>query len=89
MDYDNAVTYKDSIGGACILRPDDIVTRAEFVAAFSRMLYGTSDGVYKSTRNYYVPHMERLFSEWIITITEPTMKEKRWNVMIMLMRSVE
>ena len=94
-DYDNAVTLAYQLWIMWInmpnncFRPNDIVTRAEFVAAFSRMLYGTSDGIYKSTRNYYVPHMERLFSEWIITITEPTMKEKRWYVMIMLMRSIE
>jgi hypothetical protein len=53
------------------------------------MLYNTSDGIYKSTRNYYIPHMEKLYNEWIITKTDPTMQERRWYVMIMLMRSAK
>ena len=68
-------------------RPNDEVTRAEFVTALSRMLYNTSDGEYKSTSKYYTHHMEKLEKEWIITKNDPNMKEKRWYVMIMLMRS--
>ncbi|MBR4633525.1 S-layer homology domain-containing protein [bacterium] len=41
-------------------RPNDEVTRAEFVSAFSRMLYNTSDGEYRSTPKYYIHHMEKL-----------------------------
>ena len=70
-------------------RPNDEVTRAEFVAAFSRMVYNTSDGEFKSTSKYYTNHMEKLKNEWIITIFNPSMKERRWYVMIMLMRSAE
>jgi hypothetical protein len=33
--------------------------------------------------------MEKLKKEWIITKDDPRMKEKRWYVMIMLMRSVK
>ena len=95
LDYDNAVTLAYQLWIMWInmpnnnFRPNDIVTRAEFVAAFSRMLYNTSDGIYKSTRNYYIPHMEKLYNEWIITKTDLTMQERRWYVMIMLMRSVK
>ena len=70
-------------------RPNDEVTRAEFVSAFSRMLYNTSDGEYRSTPKYYIHHMEKLKWEWIVTNDNPKMKEKRWYVMIMLMRSVK
>ena len=70
-------------------RPNDEVTRAEFVTALSRLLYSTADGEYKSTAKYYTHHMEKLKSEWIVTDTNPNMKEKRWYVMIMLMRSVK
>ncbi len=70
-------------------RPNDEVTRAEFVSAFSRMLYNTSDGEYRSTSKYYIHHMEKLEAEWIVTNTNPKMKEKRWYVMIMLMRSAK
>ena len=70
-------------------RPNDEVTRAEFVSAFSRMLYNTSDGEYKSTPKYYIHHMEKLVKEWIITKDDPNMKELRWYVMIMLMRSAK
>ncbi len=70
-------------------RPNDEVTRAEFVTALSRLLYNTSDWKYKSTAEYYVNHMKKLKQEWIITKDDPIMKEKRWYVMIMLMRSVK
>jgi hypothetical protein len=69
-------------------RPDDIVTRWEFVTAFSRMLFNTSDWEYRSTPRYYVNHMEKLKNEWIVTKDNPKMEERRWYVMIMLMRSV-
>jgi hypothetical protein len=70
-------------------RPNDEVTRAEFVTALSRMLYNTSDWEYKSTPKYYIHHMQKLKSEWIITNDNPKMKEKRWYVMLMLLRSVK
>ena len=94
-DYDNWVTLayqlwimwqnmKDNN-----FRPDDEVSRAEFATALSRLLYSTSDGEYKNTSKYYIHHMEKLKKEWIITKDDPRMKEKRWYVMIMLMRSVK
>ena len=70
-------------------RPNDEVSRAEFVTALSRLLYSTSDGKYESTPQYYVNHMEKLKWEWIITKADPKMKELRGYVMIMLMRSVK
>jgi len=36
---------------------------------------------------YYEPHMSKLYKEWIISKTDPKIKEKRWYVMTMLMRS--
>jgi hypothetical protein len=68
-------------------RPNDEVTRAEFVTALSRMLYWMEDG--KWNMKYYEPHMARLYNEWIINNTDSNMKEKRWYVMLMLMRSVK
>ena len=68
-------------------RPDDGVTRAEFATALSRMLYHTSDWEYKSTDKYYTNHMKKLVQEKIITNDDAKMKELRWYVMIMLMRS--
>lgn len=94
-EYDNAVTisYQLWIMGQNMpnnmFRPNDIVTRAEFVAAFSRMMYWTSDWEYKSTSKYYTHHMEKLKNEKVLTNTNPSLKEKRWYVMIMLMRSVK
>ena len=70
-------------------RPDDEVTRAEFATALSRMLYNTWDWQYKSTDKYYTNHMSKLVKEWIITKDDPKMKELRWYVMIMLMRSAK
>jgi hypothetical protein len=68
-------------------RPNDEVTRAEFVTSLSRLLYSTEDWEYKSTKRYYEPHIEKLKEEWIISKVDPSMKEKRWYVMLMLMRS--
>ena len=70
-------------------RPNDEVTRAEFATALSRMAYWTSDWEYKATSKYYVHHMKKLVEEWIITKDDPKMKELRWYVMIMLMRSAK
>lgn len=63
-------------------RPFDLVTRAEFATALSRMLFSTPDG-----DPYYVTHIEKLKEEWIIKDDNPDMQELRWYVMIMLMRS--
>ena len=92
-EYDNAVTLAYQLWIMWInmpnhkFRPNDYVTRAEFVTALSRMLYGTSDGKFKQTAQYYVPHMVVLENKWIITNVDPNMMELRWYVMIMLMRA--
>jgi len=70
-------------------RPNDEVTRGEFASALSRLLYNTPEWEYKSTWKYYVPHIAKLYNEWIINKVEPKLKEKRWYVMLMLMRSVK
>ncbi len=94
-DYDNWVTlaYQLWIMWQNMpnnkFRPNDEVSRAEFVTALSRLLYSTSDGKYESTPKYYINHMERLVKEWIIKKDDPKMKELRGYVMIMLMRSAE
>ena len=63
-------------------RPNDLVTRAEFATALSRMLYSTVDWA-----PYYSTHLQKLYSMWVINNTNPNLMEKRWYVMIMLMRS--
>jgi len=65
-------------------RPFDLVTRAEFATALSRMLYKLADWDL-----YYVTHMAKLKEEWIITNDHPEMTEVRWYVMIMLKRSAK
>ena len=64
-------------------RPNDLVTRAEFGTALSRMLYGLADGEWA----YYETHLAKLMEEKIITVDTPDLQELRWYVMIMLMRS--
>ena len=91
--YDNAVTlsYQLWIMWQNIesenFRPNDTLTRAEFTTVLSRLLYWTKDG--RWNQKYYEPHISRLYREWIINKTNPNMEEKRWYVMIMLMRSVK
>ncbi len=65
-------------------RPFDLVTRAEFATALSRMLYKLADW-----DPYYVTHLAKLKEEWIITNDDPEMLEIRWYVMIMLKRSAK
>jgi hypothetical protein len=64
-------------------RPFDLVTRAEFVTALSRLIYWTPDWA----TNYYSTHLERLYNNWIISNADPNMHELRWYVMLMLMRT--
>ena len=91
--YDNAVTlsYQLWIMWQNMknnnFRPYDEVTRAEFATALSRMLYNTED--WKWSIKYYEPHISKLYNEWIITNKNGKMKEKRWYVMTMLMRTAE
>jgi len=90
-EYDNAVTLSYQLWimwqnmKTNNFRPNDEVTRAEFTTALSRMLYWTSDGQWN--KKYYETHMKKLYEEWIINNANPNLKEKRWYVMIMLMRT--
>ena len=94
-EYDNWVTLAYQLGIMWQnmpnnkFRPNDEVTRAEFATALSRLLYNTDEWEYKWTRKYYEPHIAKLYNEWIINKTDPKMKEKRWYVMIMLMRTAQ
>ena len=85
--YDNWVTlaYQLWIMWKWItrFRPNDIVTRAEFATALSRLLYGIKD----SGNPYYTSHINKLYEEWIISNKDPDLEELRWYVMLMLMRS--
>ena len=87
--YDNWVTLAYQLWIMWIwidnFRPNDKVTRAEFWTALSRMLYWIEDGV----DEYYSTHLNKLQFEWIITNIDAKMQERRWYVMIMLMRSIE
>ena len=68
-----------------LFRPNDLVTRAEFATALSRLLYWTEDGFW----NYYSTHLVKLNREWIINNVDPDLMEIRWYVMIMLMRTAK
>ena len=66
------------------------VTRGQFATAFSRALSKAFWKVVENGDPYYSTHLQYLRSEWIInsTITpSPSKSEKRWNVMIMMMRA--
>ena len=91
--YDNWVTLACQLWIMGInvknFRPNDTVTRWEFWTALSRLLYDTDEWKYRWTWKYYIPHVAKLYREWIINKVNPTMKEKRWYVMTMLMRTVK
>lgn len=87
--YDNWVTLACQLWIMWVwtktFRPNEPVTRAHFWTALSRLLFNTKDG----RVNYYSTHLAKLKEEWIISNDSPTLKETRWNVMLMLMRSAE
>ena len=91
--YDNAVTKAYQLWimwqNMNKFRPNDKVTRAEFATALSRLLYNTSDWEFRWTRKYYIPHIAKLYNEWIVKTVIPWLKELRWYVMIMFMRTVK
>ncbi len=86
-DYDNWVTLAYQLGimwiGINEFRPFDLVPRAEFWTALSRMLFRLADG----DNLYYETHFQKLKEEWVMSILDPYMQELRGYVMIMLMRS--
>ena len=94
-EYNNWVTLSYQLGIMWInmknnkFRPNDNVTRAEFATALSRLLFWTPEWKNKSTKKYYEPHIAKLYNEWIIQNTNSELKEKRWYVMIMLMRGIK
>lgn len=90
LEYGNAVTIAYQLGimwqniKSNRFKPNDEVTRAEFVTALSRMLYWIKDWKWKI--KYYEPHISKLYNEWIINKTNPSLKEKKWYVMLILFR---
>ena len=87
--YDNWITLAYQLWLMWVwtkkFRPYDSVTRAEFWTVLSRLLYGTIDW----NNKYYTTHLTKLKQEWIISNDTPSLKEKRWNIMLMLMRSAK
>ena len=70
--------------------PNTVVTRAQFGTAFSRALSKASWKAVENWNPYYSTHLEYLQSEWItksVNEPSPSAVEKRWNVMIMMMRA--
>ena len=92
-EYDNAVLLAYQLWIMWInmpnkrFRPNDYVTRWEFATALSRMIYWIEDWKWKT--KYYAPHILKLYNAWIISDTNPNLKERRWYVMLMLMRTVK
>ena len=88
-DYNNWVTLACQLWIMWVwianFRPNDEVVRSEFGTSLSRMLFWLADG----TDQYYSTHLAKLKKEWIISNDNPILKELRWYVMLMLMRSAK
>ena len=66
-------------------KPYELVTRAEFATVLSRVLFGN---IYnQSWTEYYEQHLKALFDLKILTKPNPTIKELRWQIMLMLYRA--
>ena len=95
--YDNWVTKACQLGlmwvGIDQFYPYWQVTRAEFGTVLSRAL--NADDVWmlnklNSATPYYIEHLRFLNKEWIMNnISNPISFERRWRVMLMLMRAYE
>ena len=66
-------------------RPNELVTRAHFVAIFSRLLFANR---YDGGKPYYEKHIAGLATHGIIKAAQnPQMSERRGYVMLMMMRA--
>lgn len=66
--------------------PNWTITRAHFWTVLSRLLWWDK---YNWKDPYYVSHLAALKTRGIIKYSDPTIKELRWRVMLMMMRSDE
>ena len=94
-EYDNGVTLAYQLWIMWIympnnnFRPFDLVPRWEFATALSRILWWDRYNVIDTdTTPFYQKHMEALRDAWIMSQINPTMREIRWYVMLVLMRII-
>lgn len=67
-------------------RPSDFITKAEFAAILSRMLYNTQSD--NNSETWFQPHVDALLQNGIIqSFTSPNAFEIRWNVFDMLLKA--
>lgn len=73
--------------------PKWMVTRAEFWTVLSRALNAENESKLRRMNNanpYYSEHLQYLKGAWIMSnISNPNSLERRWRVMLMLMRASE
>lgn len=95
IQYDMWVTRACELGLMWVwisrFRPYDSVTRAEFGTVLSRALNAKNTAKLEqmnSAEPYYYEHLRYLKNEWIMNnISDPSRIERRWRVMLMLMRA--
>lgn len=93
--FDNWVTKACQLGLMWVwisqFNPNDYVTRAQFWTVLSRALNAGNTARLNRMNNanpYYLEHLNYLKEEWIMkNISNPSSLERRWRVMLMLMRS--
>jgi len=93
--YDKWVTKACQLGLMWVwitnFNPNWLVTRAEFWTVLSRALNAGDIGMsnaLNSANPYYSEHLKFLNREWIMNnISTPSNLERRWRVMLMLMRA--
>jgi len=69
-------------------RPNDTVTRAEFGTALSRTLHKAIWSTLSDGTPFYTTHLNYLNTNKIMNnISDPSMLEQRWYVMLMMMRA--
>lgn len=72
--------------GLTYFNPNGTVSRWEFGTILSRLLYGS---LYEWWNPYYENHLKNLKNSDIISSTNPSLKETRWSIILMIYRSAQ
>ncbi len=88
LAYQYQIMWIDSKWNAMrYFNPSWKVTRAEFATVLSRILYGKKYN--QDWKKYYEKHIQVLQKSKVLSNTNPFLRERRWWIIMMLMRTVK
>lgn len=72
-----------------LTRPDDVLTRGEYMTILSRMLYGNKYELQPSEVDvypFYQHHMDKIYAEGLVKLKDPEQLSQRYVVFLTLYR---